>query len=295
MQFKKLKTINNKNIEGPLLITPKIFEDKRGYFYELWNQSEFNKLIDDEILFLQDNVSLSKKGVVRGLHYQLNPYAQSKLITCRKGAIFDVAVDLRKQSSTFGSYCYAYLNEENKKQFWIPEGFAHGFISLNENTEVQYKVKGMRNISLERSIKWNDPDLDINWPVSEERIIAQTINELKKIKEKRFKLKSYGFQFHSDGAIIMRCIDQDQMLQKIRSKFISKINNLPKKQSNWCHVPIGRILDSIDNYTFRELLEFAKKTQTNMRGETLIENIKLIHEHRWYQTNRSTLGQVNLI
>lgn len=170
MQFKKLKSTNNKIIEGPLLITPKIFEDNRGYFYELWNQSEFNKLVNDEILFLQDNVSLSKKGVVRGLHYQINPYAQSKLITCRKGSIFDVAVDLREKSSTFGSYCYAYLNEENKKQFWIPFGFAHGFISLTDNTEVQYKVKGMRNVNFERSIKWDDPDLDINWPISEENI-----------------------------------------------------------------------------------------------------------------------------
>jgi len=137
----------------------------------------------------------------------------------------------------------------------------------------------------------------LKWPENklEEKIIAQTINELKNIKEKRFKLKSYGFQFHSDGAIIMRCIDQDQMLQKIRSKFISAINNLPQKQSNWCHVPIGRILDSIDNDTFRQLLEFSKQTQSNMREETLIEDIKLIHEHRWYQTNRSTLAKVNLI
>ena len=117
MKLKILKAKNTKIIKGPAIITPDLFEDKRGYFYELWNQSEFNELIGEKINFIQDNISLSMKGVLRGLHYQLSPNIQSKLITCLKGAIFDVAVDLRRESKTFGLYCCAYLNQENKINF----------------------------------------------------------------------------------------------------------------------------------------------------------------------------------
>ena len=170
MKLKILKAKNTKIIKGPAIITPELFEDKRGYFYELWNQSEFNELIGEKINFIQDNISLSMKGVLRGLHYQLSPNIQSKLITCLKGAIFDVAVDLRRESKTFGLYCCAHLNQENKNQFWIPNGFAHGFLTLVDNTKVHYKVKGLRDIKSERAIKWDDPNIAINWPILENNI-----------------------------------------------------------------------------------------------------------------------------
>ena len=165
MKFQNLKTNKNTTINGPLLLKPTIYEDNRGYFYESWNQSAFNKALDKDIIFIQDNISISRKGVVRGLHFQINPKPQGKLITCRKGSIFDVAVDLRESSNTFGYYCSAYLDEENKDQLWIPNGFAHGFMSLSDNTEVQYKVQGSWDTNCERSIKWDDPDLCIDWPI----------------------------------------------------------------------------------------------------------------------------------
>ena len=181
MKFKKLKTIKNKIVDGPLLLTPNIFEDNRGYFYEYWNQSDFNKVLGNNIYFTQDNISFSCKGVIRGLHYQINPKPQGKLITCRKGSIFDVAVDLRESSSTFGKYIFAYLDEQNKDQLWIPEGFAHGFMALSENTEVQYKVQGSRDANYERSIKWNDSDLNINWPILINRIDKIILSEKDRI------------------------------------------------------------------------------------------------------------------
>ena len=176
MKLKILRAKNTKIIKGPAIITPELFEDKRGYFYELWNQSEFNELIGEKINFIQDNISLSMKGVLRGLHYQLSPNIQSKLITCLKGAIFDVAVDLRKESKTFGHYCCAYLNQENNNQFWIPNGFAHGFLTLVDNTKVHYKVKVLRDIKSERAIKWDDPNIAINWPILENNIDKITLS-----------------------------------------------------------------------------------------------------------------------
>ena len=157
-------------IEGVKIINLNQAKDRRGYFYEFWNKDVFDKLIGKEIIFTQDNISSSSKGVIRGLHYQINPHSQSKLVSCIRGAIYDVAIDLRKSSSTFGKYCFAFLNEENKNQLWIPSGFAHGFIALKNNTEVQYKVSGLRNVECERSIKWDDKDLDIKWPLSEYKI-----------------------------------------------------------------------------------------------------------------------------
>lgn len=170
MKVTKLRTNTNKIFEGPLLLIPEIYQDIRGSFYEFWNKDEFNKLISKEVVFVQDNISFSKKGVLRGLHYQIYPYSQSKLIACKKGSIYDVAIDLRKSSNTFGKYCFAYLTAENRNQFWIPAGFAHGFIALSDNTEVQYKVEGLRNVEFERSIKWDDVDLDIKWPILKNKI-----------------------------------------------------------------------------------------------------------------------------
>ena len=170
MKVQRLSTVKDMLIDGPLLLTPEVYKDERGYFYELWNQRNFNHILDENIIFHQDNISLSKKGVIRGLHYQANPNLQSKLVTCRKGSIFDVAIDLRKDSNTFGKYVSAYLNEHNRYQLWIPSNFAHGFISLEDNTEVQYKVQGFLEISSERSIRWNDPDLKIDWPILKNKI-----------------------------------------------------------------------------------------------------------------------------
>ena len=123
-----------------LLLKPNIFEDERGFFYEGFNQNKFDQVIGKKIIFVQDNYSKSKKNTLRGLHYQLPPMAQSKLITVLQGEIFDVVVDLRKKSSTFGTYIYQKLNALTKEQLWIPEGFAHGFLVISDFAEVMYKT-----------------------------------------------------------------------------------------------------------------------------------------------------------
>ncbi len=165
VEFKQLKTSQGKEIKGPLLIKPRIFEDERGFFYESWNKTDFEKIpIDFSKKFVQDNHSRSSIGVLRGLHYQLNPAVQGKLVRCSLGEIFDVAVDLRSCSETFGEWVGIKLTASNKLQLWIPEGFAHGFLTISDFADVQYKATDFWNPKLERSIKWNDPELSINWP-----------------------------------------------------------------------------------------------------------------------------------
>ena len=166
--MKYLKVFSNKGnlIKGPLIIKPKIFFDNRGYFFESWNHSEFNQIISRQINFVQDNHSESHFGVLRGLHYQLHPKAQAKLVRCTKGEVFDLLVDLRKNSGTYGEWASLVLNEQNKLQFWIPEGFAHGFISLKDFSEVQYKTNEYWDQEYERSLSWEDKDLKINWPLA---------------------------------------------------------------------------------------------------------------------------------
>lgn len=172
------KLISNKGnyIDDIALIKPKIFEDERGFFYESWNENSFKK-ISCNTKFVQDNHSISFIGVIRGLHCQLNPYAQGKLVRCTSGAIYDVAVDLRKNSKTFKEWIGVELNENNKLIFWIPEGFAHGFLTLSNNTEVQYKTTKKWNKEAEISILWNDPDLDINWPLDKLNKSKPTLSE----------------------------------------------------------------------------------------------------------------------
>ncbi len=165
MEYFKINSNNGKFIKGPLIIKPKIFLDNRGYFFESWNHLEFNKIISREINFVQDNQSESKFGVLRGLHYQLEPKAQAKLVRCTKGAIFDVLADIRRHSDTYGEWSGIVLNERNKLQLWIPEGFVHGFISLKDSSEVQYKTNEYWDKDYERSLLWNDSDLNINWPL----------------------------------------------------------------------------------------------------------------------------------
>ena len=152
------------SIDGLLIIKPDVFKDDRGYFYESYNKERFAKagLMMD---FVQDNESKSDKGVLRGLHFQKPPYAQGKLVRVIKGSVMDVAVDLRKDSPTYGKWESVVLTEENKLQFWIPEGFAHGFVALEDNTIFNYKCTNVYNKESEGSILWNDPDINIIWNI----------------------------------------------------------------------------------------------------------------------------------
>ncbi len=172
------------SISGLLIIKPKIFSDERGYFFEAYNKERFLEAGLD-IDFVQDNESRSMKGVLRGLHMQKEPYAQGKLVRVITGSVLDVAVDLRKGSPTFGKWNSIILTGENKWMYWIPEGFAHGFLTLEDNTVFTYKCSGVYNKSAEVSIKWDDPDLNIDWgqanPVlSEKDKLAQSFQEFRK-------------------------------------------------------------------------------------------------------------------
>lgn len=151
-------------IEGLLVIRPKIFGDDRGYFFESWSHQAY-KDIGLDLNFIQDNQSLSQKGVLRGLHFQKPPFAQGKLVRVVKGSVIDVAVDIRKKSVTYGQHFSIKLSGENKKVFWIPEGFAHGFIALEDDTIFNYKCTGVYNKSSEGALIWNDSDLNIDWRV----------------------------------------------------------------------------------------------------------------------------------
>ena len=146
------------------LIEPEVFEDERGFLYESFNQKKFNEAIDQEIIFVQDNHSKSSKGVLRGLHYQDPPYAQGKLIRIVAGEVFDVAVDIRKGSPTYGQWLSETLSEGNKKQLWIPEGFAHGFLTLSGEAEFLYKTTNFYSKEHERTIHWKRNDFGIIWP-----------------------------------------------------------------------------------------------------------------------------------
>lgn len=146
------------------LIEPDVFEDERGFLYESFNQKKFNEAIDQEIIFVQDNHSKSSKGVLRGLHYQDPPYAQGKLIRIVAGEVFDVAVDIRKGSPTYGQWLSETLSEGNKKQLWIPEGFAHGFLTLSGEAEFLYKTTNFYSKEHERTIHWKRNDFGIIWP-----------------------------------------------------------------------------------------------------------------------------------
>jgi dTDP-4-dehydrorhamnose 3,5-epimerase len=173
-------------IPDVLIIEPKVFSDERGFFFESFNQKALEEHVGTTLSFVQDNHSKSTQGVLRGLHYQAEPYAQGKLVRCSVGEVFDVAVDIRRDSSTFGKWVGVTLSAENKRQLWIPEGFAHGFVVLSETAEFLYKTTNYYNPSAERSIIWNDPTLNITWPISAEKVIlsakdadANYFNDLK--------------------------------------------------------------------------------------------------------------------
>ena len=152
------------DIEGVFIIEPKVFNDARGYFMEAWKQSEFNENVG-RVDFIQDNESKSSFGVLRGLHYQKGNTSQSKLVRVIKGRVLDVAVDIRKSSPTFGKHVMVELSEENKRQFFIPRGFAHGFLVLSEEAIFTYKVDQPYSPKTEAGIRWNDPALGIEWPI----------------------------------------------------------------------------------------------------------------------------------
>lgn len=159
-------TVETCEIEGLKLITPTVFGDARGYFMETYNYNDYKEAGID-MNFVQDNQSASKKGVLRGLHYQIDS-PQDKLVRVISGEVFDVAVDLRKDSKTYGKWHGVYLSAENKKQFYVPKNFAHGFLVLSEYAEFAYKCSDFYNVKDEGGLLWNDPEIGVEWPISED-------------------------------------------------------------------------------------------------------------------------------
>lgn len=171
------------NIEGVIIIEPRIFKDDRGYFFESFSQREFEEKVC-KTTFVQDNESKSSYGVLRGLHFQKPPFAQSKLVRVIKGAVLDVAVDIRKGSPTFGQYVSVELTGDNHRQFFIPRGFAHGFSVLSEEVIFQYKCDNFYSPQSEGAIAWNDPDLNIDWRIPiEEVVLSEKDSKHPKLKE----------------------------------------------------------------------------------------------------------------
>lgn len=159
-------TVTPAAIPGVLELVPKMFGDERGFFVESFNRRDFRAATGVDAEFVQDNHSRSSRGVLRGLHYQVSPHAQGKLVRATVGEVFDVAVDLRRDSATFGKWVGSLLTAENQRQIWIPPGFAHGFLVLSETADVQYKVTGYHRPEAERAIRWDDAQLGIEWPLA---------------------------------------------------------------------------------------------------------------------------------
>ena len=158
------------SIKGVWILTPKVFNDNRGYFFEAWKKSDFEAHVG-KVDFIQDNESKSSYGVLRGLHYQKGEYSQAKLVRVIKGKVLDVAVDLRKSSPTFGKHVMVELSEDNKRQLFIPRGFAHGFLVLSPEAVFTYKVDNIYAPAHEASIRWNDPQIGINWPIDQKDVV----------------------------------------------------------------------------------------------------------------------------
>jgi len=151
-------------IEGVLILEPKVFGDTRGFFFESFNQKVFNDAVGSDVNFVQDNHSRSAKGVLRGLHFQKPPHAQGKLVRVTQGSVFDVAVDIRPNSATFGQWVGVELSGENHRQFWIPAGLAHGFLVTSDSADFLYKTTDYYAPQAEGCVRWDDPDLAISWP-----------------------------------------------------------------------------------------------------------------------------------
>ena len=159
------------HIDGVVILEPTVFGDSRGYFFESYNKQRFNEATGLDIDFVQDNQSKSCYGVLRGLHFQKPPYAQSKLVRCVRGRVLDVAVDIRKSSPTFGKYVAVELTEDNHRQLFIPHGFAHGFVVLSDEAIFQYKCDNFYHKESEGSIAWNDPEINIDWTIPFDDVI----------------------------------------------------------------------------------------------------------------------------
>ena len=186
IEIKKIET----GIKDLLIIEPRIFEDSRGFFMESYNYNTFKELGIDNI-FVQDNISKSSKGVLRGLHFQKDEYAQAKLVYVLRGAVLDITVDLRETSETFGKYVAVELNDKNKRMLFIPRGFAHGFLTLEDDTEFIYKCDNFYNPKSEVGIIWNDTDLNIDWNLEKYNIKEEELIISKKDK-KNITFKGYG-------------------------------------------------------------------------------------------------------
>lgn len=158
---------------SPVILEPQTHVDDRGRFFESFNQRVFDEEVGGTWTFVQDNQSRSRKGVLRGMHYQLDPMAQGKLVRVVKGSVFDVAVDIRKSSPSFGDWIGVELTEDNHKQLWVPPGFAHGFLTLTDPSDVLYKVTEYYSPDHDRSIRWDDPDIGIGWPVGDPILSAK--------------------------------------------------------------------------------------------------------------------------
>lgn len=169
--------ISTFDIEGLILIEPRVFKDDRGYFFESYNEKTYNEILGN-VRFVQDNISESKKNVLRGLHFQTPPHAQGKLVSVIRGSVLDVALDLRKGSPTYGSHQIIELSERDTYQFWIPPGFAHGFVALEDNTLFSYKCTDFYSPANEKTLLWNDPAFGIDW-----KVITPLISDKDKLGE----------------------------------------------------------------------------------------------------------------
>ena len=177
MNIDCITSLDGSTIEGPLLLKPQIYSDSRGFFFESWNQNRFNEITCKPAVFVQDNHSYSTKGVIRGLHYQSPPFEQDKLVRCISGKVFDVIVDLRKDSISYSKWFGVELSSRNKYQLWVPKGFAHGFLTISTNAEILYKTTDYWNAKSEKTIIWNDSFINIKWPLKINKIKEPIISE----------------------------------------------------------------------------------------------------------------------
>ena len=184
-------------IPDVVIIEPKVHGDQRGYFVETYRRDKLEEFLGFNVAFCQDNESKSKKGVLRGLHYQLPPHAQTKLVRVIKGRVLDVAVDIRKGSPTFGKYVAVELSEENKKQLFVPRGFAHGFLVLEDDTIFAYKVDSYYSPECDRGIAYDDPDIGIQWPLPKERLLLSEKDTKQPKLNETNDLFEYGVDYYA--------------------------------------------------------------------------------------------------
>lgn len=164
--------VTETRLPGVKIIDPLVFSDSRGCFYESFNQQRFGQLVQKDVTFVQDNHSVSTKGVIRGLHYQISPFSQGKLVRVVYGAVFDVAVDIRPDSKSFGKWVGVDLTGDNNRQLWIPEGYAHGFQVISDSAVFLYKTTNFYSPEHERCIRWDDPTLSIDWPIKDKPLVS---------------------------------------------------------------------------------------------------------------------------